>query len=463
MISVAPRSRVAGWVVAAAATMLFALPLLAEDFYEQQLRAGKSDRAAGKLVEAADELRIAAFGFLDRPPLLADALVNLALAQSALGYAALPQTLDRFLEVERRFAAYVPAEIDRQTRTAFESLLLKSEPRSTLAAIPSLLPLTRSDAQKVSHLPVEKRAAAYEEGSRRAPSDVEWPLAAATDAANRGLDDDAIRWSRRALNVDKENDAARAVLAHALTRRSECREVLSQISRLSAEALKQHPELAGDQFVCLMAEKRWSDAETAVAKLPDAVRQRADVARAMQTLSSRKPAETQKADAPRTPATAMTSGSTEVARAPSPNPAPPTTQTQPVSQPAVQKQPANASRTAQALASSRSLVRAGRFGEAVQVLQPAVAADPSNRPLRLALLEAATLAHDWHTAIAQVSPTTPFAAGEEASMFYAAAALYENGRREEAQPLIERARPRLNSTAMIDYYYQVIVGGTSPK
>jgi len=43
-------------------------------------------------------------------------------------------------------------------------------------------------------------------------------------------------------------------------------------------------------------------------------------------------------------------------------------------------------------------------------------------------------------------------------MFYAAATLYESGRRDEARVLIERARPRLNATPMIDYYYNRIVG-----
>src|ERR1700737_1641394 len=194
MIAVGPQSRVAGLVVALAAISL-ALPLFGEDFYEQQLRAGKSDRTAGKLVEAADELRVAAFGFLDRPLLPADALVNLALVQNGLGHSTAEQTLDRFLDVERRFAPYVPAAIDPPTRTSFESLLLRSRPRATLAAIPSLSRLTRTDAQKVADLPVDKRPAAYEAGSRRAPRDIEWPLAAATDAANRNHDEDVIRWA----------------------------------------------------------------------------------------------------------------------------------------------------------------------------------------------------------------------------------------------------------------------------
>ena len=44
-----------------------------DHFYEQQLQTAKSDFQANRIPQAADELRIAAFGFLDKPPLLSEA------------------------------------------------------------------------------------------------------------------------------------------------------------------------------------------------------------------------------------------------------------------------------------------------------------------------------------------------------------------------------------------------------
>jgi hypothetical protein len=86
------------------------------EFYEQQLAAGKIDFQAHQLPRAADELRIAAFGFLDRPPLLAEALVRLAVAQSALGLKGeVSVTLERFVEVEQHFAPYRTISIEPQT------------------------------------------------------------------------------------------------------------------------------------------------------------------------------------------------------------------------------------------------------------------------------------------------------------------------------------------------------------
>src|SRR5437870_10338219 len=89
-------------------SIALAAPLLAaDDFYEQQLRSGKADYQASRLPQAADELRIAAFGLLQQPPLLSEALIRLAVTQNALGQSAeAGRTIDRFIEVEQRFATY---------------------------------------------------------------------------------------------------------------------------------------------------------------------------------------------------------------------------------------------------------------------------------------------------------------------------------------------------------------------
>ena len=453
-----------------------AAPLLAQDFYEQQLRAGQADAAAGRVVPASDELRIAAFGFLDRPPLLTTALVHLALVQNSLGNAtAVMSTLDRFLEVERRFGTYSTAQIDDKTRSAFEALLLKSEPRSALTGINSLARLTRTDVDKVSDLPPEKRAAAYEEGFRKSSHDISWALAAARDAASRGADEDVVRWSRRALSIDNTNLEARAMVAHAEARRGNCRDALRDLASFSAGALQLRPDLAGDQVVCLVSESRWTDAETAAAKLPATVQQRADVARAIQTLSARKgstPLQTASSAAqstgPRTTTAApQQTPSRNDPAARTPNPAKPASDsTRPSNTtsagPAATAQ-ARAVKSAEALSASRTMIQGGKFADAARLLLPAAAADPTNRQLRLSLLEAAVLAREFPLAVAQVSYVAPFSDGEEVSMFYAAAALFEAGRKSDAAPLIQRARPKLTPSPLVDYYVKAILGPMSLK
>ena len=118
-------------------------PLLAQDasFYEGQLRAGREALAGRRVPEAIDHLRIAAFGFLDAPVLLSEALARLALAQQAAGDAEkLGATLDRLVAVEQKFSALRGARLEAETRTALRRLLEARVPRETLATIPSLAP-----------------------------------------------------------------------------------------------------------------------------------------------------------------------------------------------------------------------------------------------------------------------------------------------------------------------------------
>jgi ketosteroid isomerase-like protein len=94
------------------------------DFYLDRLRSGQEALRSGDAVGAADELRVAAFGFLDSPMLLEEALAHLALAQAALHRAAdLDTNLARFMEIEERFHSWSSVKVDPATRSAFERLL----------------------------------------------------------------------------------------------------------------------------------------------------------------------------------------------------------------------------------------------------------------------------------------------------------------------------------------------------
>jgi tetratricopeptide (TPR) repeat protein len=452
----AVRLGVVSWLLAVA-VLVDTSVAHAEEFYEQQLRLGKADLAAGHTVQAIDELRVAAFGFLDRPPLLSEALVRLAIAQNTLGQtSAVTQTVNRFLDVERRFKPYGSLSLEAPARVAFESLLSQSAPLSELSAIPSLSRIFRSDAAKVSDLPVEKRAAAYEQGFRRSPKDVDWPLSAARNAATLGRDEDAISWSRRALSIDANNSSANAILVHALTRRGDCREAMSRMGNVSDADLSSHPELSADRFVCAVQQAKWSDAESLAERVPDSERKRSDVMRAMQTLTARADAQKPKAQAQSAQPAISSPASNPPAASQS---RPPSGMTSSPSEPSLPMLAVSQkSRSKAAQTTAKDLLDKGKYADAEKTLQPAVASDPGNRDLRLLLLEAASIAGDWRTALAQVAPVSPFRAGEEASMFYASAALYENGQKDEARQIMRIARPHLASTPFVDYYLKLILG-----
>ena len=435
--------------IAVAAAVLFIVPVVrAEDFYEQQLRVAKADLTSGRQVQAADELRIAAFGFLDRPPLLVEALARLALVHQALGHAPdVTQILNRFLDVERHFGVYQSAALEPETRRAFEQLLMDKVPASEITSFPTLSRVIRTEAQKVFDLPPSQRAAAFENGFRRSPRDIDWPLAAAEDAALRGADPDVVKWTRRALSIDSSNLRAQTLLVHAFARSGDCRSVLSQLASISSDAIDANASLAGDRLVCLVAQSRWSDAQAASLRLPEVARARSDVSRALAALASHQPPQTQTRPAAMStqPSQPVVVPTTRSHAAPPPAT---TTATQP---------PATSSAT---LASSKKLVAAGRYLDAQKLLEPAVAAEPSNRDLRLALLDAAALSRKWRLAAEQIPRLSRFTAGVEAWMVYAATALWELGRAAEARVLMQRARAKLPNTPFVQYYDKLILGSS---
>lgn len=461
--------------------LLAAPVVLAQDFYEQQLQNGKTSFAAGKALEAVTQLRIAAFGFLDRPPLLTQALIHLAVAQDAIGHKEeVTETIDRFMIVEQRFGTYAGVQVDPEVGKPFERLVLQLVPRATVAATPSLARLVRSEVEKVADLPVERRMAAYEGGFRKDSRNIQWPLAAAREAANRQDFDEMIRWGTRALALDRENKDALAVMIRARTAKRQCRESLALLSRFNSADFESRAALRADQFVCLAEAGKVSDAEPILDKVPETLRNRPDVVAAASRVSDMRRSQTSSASpspavkppqvstsaTPKQPVTRGPGTSETESSNPSPRTTAPTTATT-TTQPAAPKTnpapvPATASSRAptsdDVIAQARALVRQRKFTDAVRELNAAVARDATNRALRLALLEAAALAKDWPTAAGQLQLLSPLARGEELYMFYASMTMYETGNTEDAKPLLERARPRIVSSPLVEYYVRAILG-----
>jgi hypothetical protein len=110
-----------------------------EDFYEIRLRIGQEAYREKRYVEAADNLRIAAFGFLQQPEKLSEALARLALAQSAAKrLEQADQTLIRFVLVERQFGVWPRAAVEEPVRAQFLELIGRRVSPETLRTLPSL-------------------------------------------------------------------------------------------------------------------------------------------------------------------------------------------------------------------------------------------------------------------------------------------------------------------------------------
>jgi hypothetical protein len=93
-----------------------------EDFAEARLRDGKLAYGARRPADAVGPLRIAAFGLLDRPALLCESLIYLALAQETSEHPDDARaTVQRLLSIQARIYECSTARLDPAIRAEFVS------------------------------------------------------------------------------------------------------------------------------------------------------------------------------------------------------------------------------------------------------------------------------------------------------------------------------------------------------
>ncbi len=409
------------------------------EFNKARLDAGENLFNEKRYLEAIDQFRIAAFGSLNRPATLEECLIRLALAQDAASRPAdADATISRFMEVERRFPSYPPKGLPPELQADFRSLLIKRVAPSSLQSVPSLANLIETEEQKIAKLPPAERRKALEAAARRDPSSAVWPLALARDAVARSDWKDAENWADKALAIDQYNQEAAGLRARARVQRGDLARARADLAVLTPSEFEKHPELYADRLVVLVDAGDWSAAEAAAARVPQSLASRPDVVKAQQTLAAERQ---RRASAPPAPAPASAGSASSRPTRPAP-PADPA---------------AVAARTKDILAESRRMIAAGRAGDAQKALSDALTADPTNRDLRLALLEAACLSRSYSEGAAQVTLVTPFVESEAPSMFYAAVVLYETGKTDEARGYMRRAMPRVTGP-LVDEYSKKILG-----
>jgi hypothetical protein len=112
-----------------------------DPFYQGLLRSGQTAFDGKDYASAVRDLRLACFGMLDEPKVLADCLARLALAQDrANDLDGFRGTFQRLVDVEERFKAYSQGNLPAELRASLEQRLAARLPASTLQSAPAFRP-----------------------------------------------------------------------------------------------------------------------------------------------------------------------------------------------------------------------------------------------------------------------------------------------------------------------------------
>lgn len=235
-------------------------------FYLALLRDGKAEMLRGDAVAAKKSFRLASFGFLEHPVLLAEGLVRLGLAEAAVNdQEEFVATFSRLAEVEERFSAYGAAALSADERRAFEEKALAWVTPEVLRSLPSFAPLlARKTEVDFAKLAPRERTRELEKRSAAEPANSRWKvLLAADDAAEE-------RWAKVLARLEGVADTAETGTAgclrgQALARLKRCEEAVVPLAACASVAAD--AALAEAQLTCLVTLERFDAARALAAQL----------------------------------------------------------------------------------------------------------------------------------------------------------------------------------------------------
>jgi hypothetical protein len=259
-------------------------------FYGRLLSDGSRSLLGGDHQTAARQLRLAAFGLLDDPVLLVEALVQLSLAQVALqDESGASESISRVLEAERRFGAYaaaVEAGLSLDVRREFEALLVDRFTEAQLRDQGSLARLGDERLQRdLAALSLADRRVRLEELLAAAPDDTRW----SSQLAQMALDDlqleSAIAYATQVLEQNPADTAALCVRGVARAEFGECEGAAADLAACP-RALDDQRYATG-RIDCLARLGRLEEATAALAALPPALHAQKEIRRLERSVDDR--------------------------------------------------------------------------------------------------------------------------------------------------------------------------------
>ena len=250
-----------------------------DPFYQGLLRSGQTAFDIKDYASAVRDLRLACFGMLDEPKVLADCLARLALAQDrANDLEGFRGTFQRLVDVEERFKAYSQGNLPAELRASLEQRLAARLPASALQSTPAFRPAAAAAVPSTPAPPIRPSAgtaakpeprrpvqAPVNGSSAPAPAPSKGPAGTSTGTTTPGT----VESVESVIPADAKplTEAERKKLIQArqlLGERREAKE-LKDAYQLAREVADAHPDLKEAQHLAAEGAyriSRWSDATT---------------------------------------------------------------------------------------------------------------------------------------------------------------------------------------------------------
>ena len=250
----------------------------ADAFYLELLRTGAEAYERKDFPSAVTDLRLACFGFLDQPSLLAEGLVRLGLAQAAGGdRESFLTTFGRLAEVERRFSVYSQG-LGEDLRRAFATVSLGLVPPAQYGALPGLPELAQRQAlADLVGLPPSKRRAELEKRAAAQPEEVRWLLLLAQLDLEQKKPAAAVKRLDLVLAKTPGDADARCLRGRASAEAGRCDAAIVDLRQCPRSG--EEPALARQRLECLVEAKNWTEANAVLAGLSETARKDAAIAK----------------------------------------------------------------------------------------------------------------------------------------------------------------------------------------
>jgi len=467
-------------------SILTAVPVLAQSFYETRFQSGVVDFNRGAYARAADELRVAAFGRVDDIPSYITAEVYLAVTNDRLEHAEDARTAAlKVLQAERITPSYAALKLPPDVRASFEQLLPALLTRDQLANVPAFARFANQAPAVQSGAPRPSRHTAI------VPTPTKQPNVAVTAPKNdnkveqqppqpaldygrlalervaAGDEAGARRYADLAFASDDTNPNAHAALAQIGRAHNAWNDVAEHYAIVRTRRHLTDDETAA-YLIALVKIGRVADATGVRRTASNAVLARPDVRDALQSIEP-KPAPQPPASQPVSPQPVSPQPIVPQPIAPQPiapqpvapqpvpqrpaprvTPAPVPTPIVPV--PVPQETTPSTEPVADQVAAAEQMVAAGNIVGARTELRRIALLPNLQRSDRQALARALSQTALYAESSAQYRKTYPLKAGEETHMFYEAVNRFELGDYGLARQLITRALPALPQTPAILAY-----------